>query len=187
MRRLLSAMAILAASLLLASCGLLPSGGPLIFDDSHRKADARMEQIADALNDRDAAALKEMFSTYALEKATGIDDGLDYLLSFFPNGGISWEGNTVDSEGHTSSGKKSEVLFAFYKVSAEGNDFWLFFADFTVNEVENPDNVGVYALGVTPWTEDLHSGEAEPFFDWAGGIHLKEDGPNGYPGVYVPE
>ena len=42
---------------------------------------------------------------------------------------------------------------AFYKVSADGKDFWFYFADFTVNEVIDPENVGLFALGVTPWTE----------------------------------
>jgi hypothetical protein len=49
------------------------------------------------------------------------------------------------------------------------------------------ENVGIFAMGVTPWAEDLHSGPAEPFFIWAGAIHLDRVGGNGYPGIYVPE
>ena len=187
MKRLLSALVVLTCGLLLSSCALLqqfvPSG---IFDSDGQTADARMEQIADALNSHDDAALKDMFSPFALERATGFDDGLEYLLSFFPNGGVTWERDTVNSDGHNQYGKRSTLLLAYYKVTADGEDYWLFFADFIVNEVENPANVGIYGLGVTPWTEDGRSGAAGAFNTWSGSIHLTSDGEYGYPGIYVP-
>lgn len=145
-----------------------------------------MEQVAAAVNSRDAAALKAMFSPVALEQATEIDERLDYFLSFFPNGGLTWKRETANSSGHNYYGKKTELVMASYTVSADGNDYWLFFADFTVNEVENPDNVGLYALGVTPWTEDRLSGPAEPFRHWTGSFTIDESDDDGYPGVYFP-
>lgn len=171
----------------LSSCSLW-SAGPdvVIYDDDHEQADARMEQIAAAVNSQDVAALTGLFSPRALEQP-GFDEGLDYLLSFFPNSGLTWERDVVGADGATEYGKKTELLRAYYKVSADGEEFWFFFADFTVNEVIDPENVGLYALGVTPWTEDRHSGASAPFFSWAGGIQMEENGANGYPGIYVPE
>ncbi|CAN5330462.1 hypothetical protein BH11ACT5_BH11ACT5_14080 [soil metagenome] len=186
MRRFAFATLLVACGLLVSSCGLLPFGGGL-FDTSHQKADAQMEDLAQALSEHDAEALEGMFSPYALQLAKDVDQSEEYLFSFFPIGEeITWQGNIVNVESHSRSGEKSELLQASYKVSVGGKDMWLFFADFTVNGVENPDNVGIYGLGVTPWTEDRQSGASRPFFTWAGAIHLEGDGEYGYPGIYVP-
>ncbi|OJX69196.1 MAG: hypothetical protein BGO94_11625 [Micrococcales bacterium 72-143] len=185
MRRLLSVVVLLGAAALLSSCALLP-GRVGLRDDDYGKAEARMVQIADALKSHDAAALKGMFSPYALDRATAIDEGLDYVLSFFPSGEITWQENTVNSKDAASHGKKSELLLAYYKVSASGNDYWLYFADFTVNDVVNPENVGIYALGVASWVEDTRSPEVEPFFRWAAAVDLEGSGTDGYPGIWVP-
>jgi len=186
MRKLLSGVVALFIVVLLASCALLPFGQSFGFnDDNHEQADAQMEKIADAVNSHDAAALKAMFSPRALEKATDLDEGLDYLLSYFPNGGLAWERDTVNSEGRNSHGVETELLKAFYTVSADGNDYRFFFADFTVNDFVDPDNVGIYGIGVTPQTETRHSGTSESFFWWTGSIRYDESDNDGYPGVYV--
>ncbi|MCU1416723.1 MAG: hypothetical protein JWP32_897 [Schumannella sp.] len=187
MRRALIVAVALASALMLSSCALLPGGVPGgIYDDDHKQADARMEQIGAAVNSHDADALKALFSSRALEQATNLDAGLDYFLSFFPKGGVTWKRNTVDSEGKTDHGKNTELLSAVYKVSADGKDYWFAFEDFTVNAID-PESAGLYALGVTPWAEDLHSGAAAPFFAWSGSIHIDNNGEYGYPGIYMPD
>lgn len=181
MRKLLSAVVVLAGAALLSSCALVPPGA--VYDDSHAVANARVEQITAAVNSHDAAALKVIFSARALEKATGIDDEVGYLLSAFPNGGLTWELNGVDSRGRSSNGKSTEVLWCSYTVTANGESCWLFFADFTVNDLVDPKNVGIYALGVAPRTESADSDEEKAYFAWVNTFDL--DG-NGIPGVYVP-
>lgn len=182
MSRFMAVLVALSCGLLLSGCGLLPR---FIFDPTLQTADARMEQIADALNDQDADALEAMFSPYALERATGFDEGMEYLLSFFPAGGVTWKQEGINMDGHNEAGKESTVILANYKVSTDGTDYRMFFADFTVNDVENPANVGVYALGVTPWTEARSDAEIG-FLAWSNGIRLTSDGEYGYPGIYVP-
>lgn len=193
MMKLRSVVVALVSAVLLSSCALLPFGDPdTLFVDSGQKAHDRMQQIADAVNQHDAAALKAMFSPRALEEAANLDEGLDYFLALFPNGGLTVQGGDGRAaERQYKNGMLTEVLLADYRVSAEGQDYSVFFADFTVNEVIDPDNVGLYALGVTPWVsheiwEEL-SGAAKPFFVWARSIHADESDQNGYPGVYVPE
>lgn len=178
MRKLLSTAIVLVCVVLLSSC-------VVFFDSDHQQADAQMEKIAAAVNGHDPAALKALFSTRALKGAAEIDEGLDYFLSFFPKGGLGWDRGQVNSDGHSEHGKETELLTASYKVSSDGKDYILFFADFTVNEVYDPDNVGIYGLGVIPWTADIHSGDAEPFSWWAGSFHADAGDPYGYPGVYV--
>lgn len=189
MRRPLRALVALASTALLTSCALLPGGPPGRTSNDHQQADARMEEIADAINDHDAAALKRMFSPYALEQAVDIDDRLEDLLSPFAGGGITWERSAVGAKGLIDEGKETELLLAYYTVTADGNDYTLFFADFTVNEAVNPRNTGVYAMGVIPSTGKPPFGPESLFSAWAGAMSV--DGKDerwrlAYPGVYVP-
>lgn len=185
MRRFLSWLGVLSCCLLISSCSLLPFGNGVL-SSNDQIANARMEEIAEALNSRNADALKQMFSPYALERATDLDAGLAYLLAFFPDGGVTWEREIVNVSGHTQYGKKSLVLLASYIVSANGEDYRLFFADFTRNDIYNPDNVGIYALGVTP--KPTGGAPADVGFDyWSSGVNLTTDGEYSYAGVYVPQ
>jgi hypothetical protein len=180
MRTLFFVVAAPVTAVVLASCALLP------FSHSNsQKGDLRMEQIADAVNNQDEAALKALFSARAVEQATDIDERVEYFLSFFPNGGLTWEQVRVSSSVDTVGGK-TELLDARYEVSADGKDYWLVFKDFTANHID-PENVGLYALGVAPWSEVSTTGPVEPLFVWAGSIQRDGDGPDGYPGIYVPE
>jgi hypothetical protein len=177
MRGLLSVIVAFASALILSSCALLSGGSPEILVPDDQLTNARMEKIAEALNDQDAAALKAMFSPYALEQAVDIDERLEYVLSFFPNGGVTWEYRNVRMTGDRSDGKWTELLAAYYTVSADGNAY----------DVVNPDNVGIYAMGVTPLTDDRWSGPAELFGWWAGSMTVDESDAAAYPGVYVPD
>jgi hypothetical protein len=171
------AIVALVCGVLLASCSLWPFGSGVVLDDSHARADARMEQIAAAVNNGDAAALKALFSTRALDEATDIEAGIEYFLSFFPDGELAWERDAIGSEGENDGyGNKTRMLRANYKLFVDGEEYWLHFADSTV-DTRDPDNVGLYALALTSWTDDIHSDAAEPFSAWVRANH---------PGVYVP-
>jgi hypothetical protein len=185
MRRSRSLVVALFCAVALSSCGLMPfghAGG--VFDDSDQRADARMEQIAAALNTHDAAALKAMYSTTALELATDLDERLDDLLTLFPNA-VTWKHDSVGLQGTTDFGKETEMLGAFYRLSSDGDDYLLFFADFTVNDAINPDNVGIYALGVTPSADNIDVGPMDSFLYWTSTITFDESNAEGYPGVYA--
>lgn len=202
MSKRLSGVVVIVCLGLLSSCALVPGGSSespaptataeSLYVDPDQKMRDRTQSIVDAVNDHDAAALKAMFSPRALEQATDIDEGLDYLLSLFPNGGLTsnWA-NGPAAERQYKNGMMTEVLLVEYNVSVDGRDYSLFFADFTTNEIIDPTNVGLYALGATPWPEDHHSWIVEapseqPFFIWAESIHADESDERGYPGVYVP-
>jgi hypothetical protein len=144
-----------------------------------------MKKIAAALDSHDAAALKAMFSKRAVEKATDLDARLESLLSTFPNGGVTWKEDGYSSEGTSHGDKRTQLLGAFYKLSADGKDYSLFFADFTVNEVTDPDNVGIYALGIVPWSDNIYVGAIDSFGYWTSKIKYDESDAEGYPGVYV--
>jgi len=182
------AAAAAACVALLASCLLLTSPPGAIFDDSQQKADAQMQRIADAVKDRDSTALKNLFSQRARHEATDLDGGLKRFLSAFPSGPMTWKSLGPNSATHTEFLKETEVLFSLYKVSAGGKDYFLFFVDYTVNQVDDPTNVGLYALGFTPYTTETQtaSGEKKPFFAWEGSFQVDPPQVSGDPGVYVP-
>jgi hypothetical protein len=148
--------------------------------------DARMTQIADALNAHDAAALRATFSARAIEQAPDFDGGIEYLFSLFPEGGVTWDFRNFGSQGGSSNGQSFEMLLAYYIVSAHGNDYTFFFADFTGQGVAGSDREGVYGMGATPLTDDPHTGPALLFFTWAGAMSVDESGEGAYAGVYVP-
>ncbi len=160
---------------------------PGVFVSSTHKADLRMEQIAAALNTHDSAALKEMFSADVLEQTPQLDEQLDYLLSLFPSGEVTWvqdpaEVNPIYALSNVEAGYLAEWLEGHYKLSADGNEYWLYFEGATINEL-NPGRVGLNQLGVTPWVEerstDGMTGPSASLYSW---IHGNND-----PGIYVPD
>jgi hypothetical protein len=128
-----------------------------------------MQHIADAVRSHDAAALKKLFSTRAREKATDIDSGADYFLAVFPSARMTWKSVTTNSVYDFTSSKQTEELLAAYH--------------------DDPENVGLYALGVAPYTTDPYSapGTKKPFYVWL--ASFKPDGgvATGIPGIFVPE
>jgi hypothetical protein len=161
---------------------------PGIYVSATYKADVRMEQIAGALNTHDAAALKAMFSADVLKQTPQLDEGLGYFLSFFPSDEITWTPDPavttpVEVFPYIDGGKLTERVEGNYKLSVDGDDYWLFFSDVTVDEV-NPER-----LGVTPWVGDRSSqmsGPSGEFYSW---VHMVLSDPNieNRLGVYVPQ
>ena len=158
---------------------------PGVFVPASHEADRQMEHIAAALGSHDAAALKAMFSADVREGTPSLDDGVDYLLSLFPNEVTAWvpdpaEINPIHGYSYVDAGELTQWVVGNYRLSVDGQDYWLFLSGVTVNEA-NPGEVGLESLGVTPWIDDRTSempGAAGEFYSWA---HAAR-----YPGVYVP-
>ncbi len=91
------------------------------------------------------------------------------------------EDSRRNASGNIEGGKLTEWVDGTYKLSADGNEYWLYFHGTTVNET-NSNDVGLESLGVTPWVAERHSemtGAAGKFYEWTHGGR--------YPGIYVPE
>lgn len=183
MRKCLLMALALACAVVLSSCAWLPFG--LGLDPDNRRGDSQMGRIAAAVNSHDVGALKAVFSPWAVKKATDLDKRLKNFLAVFPHGGLTWKRDGNYSGWTSKYGRTTKVVKAFYTVSAEGKDYTLAFVDFTVNDLYNRDNVGIYGLGMIPLTDENFSGVAEPFYWWAGRIREDESKADGYPGVYV--
>ena len=192
-RRFASLVAALTIAVLLASCSFNPFS--LLTGTDRQLSHDRMEDILDAVNEQDAAALKDMFTDYALtEYSAEIDAGLEYVLSLFPEGDVVWD-DPEEGPGHSIwkvDGRTTLLLPSLYRVSSGGKAYWLYFADFTVNE-NDPDNVGVYGMGVAPRTPGSApalpgSGPEGVFFSWRNSLVTSYDvASNSPPGVYIPD
>jgi len=114
-----------------------------------------------------------------------IDDGLEYLLSLFPDGDVVATDPKYSPalSGNVDDGKKATLLSSGYTVSSGGADFSLYFADFTVNEID-PGNVGLYVLGAVPISEAGDSGPEMAKHSWGQGVDADASGP---PGVFVAD
>lgn len=159
--------------------------GVFIADGGELSRD-RAARLVDALNDQDADALRGMFTEYALaEYSTEINDGVEYLLSLFPDGDIAWQEEQGGSAVYErfDNGKRTVLLPSFYRVSSGGVDYWLFFADFTENTI-HPDNVGIYAIGAVPLAEARNVVPEADIYPWTSSFDVHASSP---PGIYIPE
>ena len=116
-RKVLLTIALLAACLA-CSCSW-GYGRLIIHDDGPTKADARLEQILEALENEDSDALREMFSKNARDEASDFDESMDCLFKYFTGNIESWE--RTGSGGSTSShlGDRSVLQRSYYNVATD--------------------------------------------------------------------
>lgn len=185
MKKLASVVVALASVVLLASCSLLDPLG-LFSKGTAELARERAAEIIDALNSQDAAVLKSMFTEYArTEYSAEIDEGLEYLLSLFPDGDVALgELPTGSVERETMDGGRTTTLGGgSFDVTSGGKEYILYFADFTVNTID-PDNAGIYRMGAVLHTDSRGSDMESAFRSWASSIDLDARA-GGPPGVFV--
>jgi hypothetical protein len=182
-----AAVSALVCAALLASCSLLPDIPSPGNDDSGEKANAQMQRIADAVKHDDTAALKEVFSPRARDKAPNLESGLKYFLSVFHSAEMTWESEGAGGTGQDGPGDAWET-FANYDVTANGRKYDLHFA-YVETDTDHPENLGIYGLGATLSTANPYAaiGAPSPFTLWASQYGLDTDGVViGTPGVYMP-
>lgn len=140
-------MLLLLISLLLLSSCSFGGGRMMISDDSDKKADSRMEQLLETINNKDKDAFKAMFSKQALNEDNEFDNGMDYLFGFFQGNVKSWKRDRFTSETSSEYGKKSVMLVSWYTVTTDKDKYMLFVIDYTKDTI-NPDSAGLYTLRV---------------------------------------
>lgn len=157
--------------LLLNSCSL--GGRRVLFDDSDKKADARLEQVLKVMENKDKKGLKAMFSKQALAKVKDMDRSIEYIFNLFQGKVTSWDNNggpTVDETndyGHITKEAKS-----FYNVNTDKQNYIFFLLEYTA-DTDHPDNVGLYTLRV------IKAEDKETQFGYWQDMKI--------PGVYKPE
>jgi len=155
--------------------------------DNAQLSDRMMDEIAGEMNTHDVSGLREdQFSDYARSQyPSALDNELEALFPLFSAADLTWEPlseepvvrEAVDGDGQTL------LLLPIYRVSSGGKDYWLFFADFTVNTID-PENLGLYAIGVAPRTASGDSPEEQALFAWADTFDVDATAPAG---IFIPQ
>lgn len=135
--------------LLLSSCSLGGSRTEMLNkDNDDKKADVRLEQLIEAIKNKDREALKSMFSKQALDEAEDFDVSMGYLFDFF-QGEVKFKerksGLIVDES--NNYGHKTKEVKSFYSIDTDKQKYLFFLLEYTV-DTDNPDNVGLYTLRV---------------------------------------
>ena len=132
----------------LTSCSL---GGSRIemlnSSNEEKKANARMEQIISAIEEKNEEALKSLFSKKALDETNDFDSEVDYLFNFLQGDIDSWKIFTWGSSESMSGGKRSEKLRSWYTLNTDKEEYIFLTIDFIADTI-NPDNAGLYTLRV---------------------------------------
>ena len=117
-------------------------------DNDEGKADARLEQIIEAIKNEDKDSLKKMFSQQAQDKADDLDGSMDSLFEFVQGDIQSWDtivhGATNES---INDGSRIKGSNSWYYITTEKQKYLLFFVECTV-DTDHPENVGLYIIQV---------------------------------------
>ena len=117
----------------------------MIYDNSDKKADLRMEQLLETIQNKDHDTLKEMFSKRVLDEVNDFDSSVEYLFGLIQGNVESWERDRFGSDGSIENGKKSTRLRSWYTVTTNKGKYMFFIIDFTIDTID-PDNAGLYMI-----------------------------------------
>ena len=146
----------------------------------NEKANARLEQVIQIIEEQDKDALRALFSKNALIEAEDFDENADCLFKFIQGKIDSWE---KTSGPHVSDsidrGQKTKNVSSFYFVSTDKNKYFFLLEEITV-DIKKPNNVGLYLLLVVKEEDEAKI--------WDGDNKILFDGRQDIPrfGVYLP-
>ena len=145
---------LLSYTLFLGSC---MSAGNMIFNDSAKKADTRMEQILEAIKANEKGAIEQLFSEQVLAETEDFEEKIACLFDVAQGEIKSWKriGGPVKSE-RDEHGHRTIQICAWYDVETDMGGYAIMFRDCTV-DTDNPDNVGLFMLNAveSDGTENL--------------------------------
>ena len=149
-------------------------------DNDDKKANARLEQVIEAVKNKDKDVLRSMFSKQALSESDDFDGSIDDLFAFFQGEVISWKkpsGPTVfESNDH---GHKKKEVSSYYYVNTEKQEYFFLLRDYPV-DTEHTNNVGLYMLLV------VKAEDEEKIWDEDQKILYDGDQKISHAGIYIP-
>lgn len=126
----------------------------MLFSDKNNKfAETRMEEVFDAIKQKNKDAIRGMFSENAVNEAGELDAEIDRLLSFVQGNLVSWSMDespiVFDS---TEYGSKKKQLVTWYTLNTDEQNYSVFLVDYPIDTID-PKNVGLYSMRILR-TED---------------------------------
>ncbi|MGN0538301.1 MAG: DUF5104 domain-containing protein [Candidatus Fimenecus sp.] len=146
MKKTAYSVILLVLVLLFGSCTKTVQISDPVADMDNNLADARMEEIFNAIKKQDTYAIKSTFSKKALAETGNIDDDIDCLLSFIHGEVVSWEREespiVFDS---VEDGEKTKKTVTWYTIKTNEQNYLVFLVDY-LTDTMNPENAGLYSL-----------------------------------------
>ncbi|OPX45079.1 hypothetical protein CLHUN_09660 [Ruminiclostridium hungatei] len=181
MRKLTIISTLILGMLFLSSCSL---GGlrteMLNRDSDETKANARLEQVIEAIKSKDKDALKSLFSKKALEEAVDFDSSMNDFFDFFQGKVDSWEKPSGPKVSETNDyGHVKKEVSSYYYVNTDKQKYFFLLRDYPV-DTDHPDNVGLYLLLV------VKSEDEEKIWDGDQKILYDGDQKISHVGIYIP-
>ena len=152
-------LSLLVSSVLL--CLILGGcGGMLLFDDSDRKADVRMEQIFNIIKNHDKDGLKTVFSKQALSEADEFYENLDALFQYIQGSIRSWERTGTyggrDERNVDGTGNRKKRIDSTYIFTTDEHEYRVAIYEIII-DTANPNNIGVYSICIISSEDDRYS------------------------------
>jgi len=149
MKKIVAAICIVISALVFSACSLLDlTKGSNLYDNDDEIAYQRLEQVVEAISNKDRAALKAMFSKRALADDNNFNESLDYVFELF-QGSVKTVTNygpgaseDIDGNGHVT-----KELTSWHRVNTDKQKYIFFLVEY-IKDDNNPDNVGLYTLRV---------------------------------------
>ncbi len=123
-----------------------------IYDDTDSKTDARMEQIIDAIKNKDTEMLKSLFSQKALAEADDFDSEADSLFGIIQGNVESGERDGISSDITIEHGKKTVMARFGLDIKTDKDTYHFYVIDYITDTID-PDNEGVYMLELIEYTD----------------------------------
>ena len=181
MHKLIICLVTILCMLFLSSCSMGGSRvGMLNGDSDEKKAAAKLEQVIEAIKNKDKASLKALFSQKALSEAVGFDDNIEELFDFVQGEVDSWEKSSGPSVSEESNyGHVKKVVSSYYYVNTDKQKYFFLLRDYPV-DTDHPDNVGLYLLLVVKAEDEERIWDGDEKIIYDGNKKLS------HAGIYLP-
>jgi hypothetical protein len=123
-----------------------------VFDNSDRKADNRVTQIAMAIKNNDAEKLKNLFSIKAISEADDIENQINELFNLIQGEVLSWERDGISGSTAVEYGKTSKMIRYSINLMTDIKTYRFYVIDYNTDTI-NLDNQGIYMLELIIYTE----------------------------------
>lgn len=156
MKKLL--LILLPIVMLLSSCsfGGLGVNKSSFFQDDRTMANDTLEKVLIAIQNKDTATLKSLFSVEAFKDEDDFNTKANDLFEFYQGDFVSYDdwGGAVGGEGLREDGKEWYAIQPTYDVKTSEQEYRIAFKEFTVNEFE-PNKVGIWSLYIIKKSDDI--------------------------------
>ena len=128
----------------------------MFFETDDIKAEKRLKQVIQIIEDQDKDALKALFSKQALDEAEGFDENVEHLFELFR------DQNKIEISDFAFGpinesiryGKKSKMVVSACQLITDDRSYVFFLIDYTIDTID-PNNAGLYTLRITEFKEEL--------------------------------